>query len=85
MLVAQAAFAAELFIDTKVESSRIYDVYKKIISSKRNIVLVGMPSCGKTTVGSRLADELNMCLIDTDKEIEKLSGKKNTRNFQTVG
>ena len=85
MLVAQAAFAAELFIDTKVESSRIYDVYKKIISSKRNIVLVGMPSCGKTTVGSRLADELNMCLIDTDKEIEKLSGKKIPEIFKQSG
>lgn len=85
MLVAQAAFAAELFIDTKVESDRIYEVYKKIISSKRNIVLVGMPSCGKTTVGSILADELNMQFIDTDKEIEKLSGKKIPEIFKQSG
>lgn len=85
MLVAQAAFAAELFINTKIESSRIYNVYKKIVSSKRNIVLVGMPSCGKTTIGNILADELNMCFIDTDKEIEKLSGKTIAEIFKRSG
>lgn len=72
MLVAQAAFAAELFVDTKIDESKIYKVFKKIISTKQNIVLTGMPSSGKSTVAKRLADELNMPFYDSDTEIERL-------------
>lgn len=85
MLVAQAAFAAELFIDTTVSEEKIYDVYKKIVSSKRNIVLTGMPSSGKSTIGKRLANELGMNFIDTDAEIEKVTGKPITQIFKESG
>ncbi len=85
MLVAQAAVAAELFIDTKVSESRIYDVYKKIVSTKRNIVLTGMPSSGKSTIGKQLANELGMQFIDTDKEIEKAAGKTIPEIFNESG
>ncbi len=85
MLVAQAAFAAELFIDTNVDESRVYDVYKKIVSTKRNIVLTGMPSSGKSTIGKQLANELGMQFVDTDKEIEKLAGKTIPEIFETQG
>jgi len=85
MLVSQAAFAAELFIDTKVSEDKIYDVYKKIEQSKRNIVLTGMPSSGKSTVGKQLANELGMQFIDTDKEIEKSEGKTIPEIFTEVG
>ncbi|WP_136479407.1 shikimate kinase [Acetivibrio thermocellus] len=36
---------------------------------KRNIVLIGMPSSGKTTIGQPLAKTLNMGFIDTDRII----------------
>ena len=85
MLVAQAAFAAELFTGQKVSESRIYDVYKKIVSSKRNIVLTGMPSSGKSTVGKQLADELQMRFVDTDKEIEQVTGKSISEIFKSLG
>lgn len=85
MLVSQAAFAAELFIDTKVSEDKVYDVYKKIEQSKRNIVLTGMPSSGKSTVGKQLANELGMQFIDTDKEIEKSEGKTIPEIFTEVG
>ena len=85
MLVSQAAFAAELFIDTKVSEDKVYDVYKKIEQSKRNIVLTGMPSSGKSTVGKQLANELGMQFIDTDKEIEKSEGKTIPEIFTKVG
>ncbi|MBQ8267118.1 MAG: AAA family ATPase [Clostridia bacterium] len=75
MLVAQAALAAELFVDTDVPTEKIDAVYREIVKQKQNIVLVGMPSSGKTTVGKRLASELKMQFIDTDKEIERVSGK----------
>ncbi len=85
MLVAQAAVAAELFIDTTVSEEKIYDVYKKIVATKRNIVLAGMPSCGKSTIGKRLAKELNMQFIDTDEKIVKLAGKPISQIFEDLG
>lgn len=85
MLVAQAAVAAELFIDTTVSEEKIYDVYKKIVATKRNIVLAGMPSCGKSTIGKRLAKELNMQFIDTDEQIVKLAGKPISQIFEDLG
>lgn len=85
MLVAQAAVAAELFIDASVSEEKIYDVYKKIVATKRNIVLTGMPSCGKSTIGKRLADELGMRFVDTDEEIVKLAGKPISQIFKDLG
>jgi len=85
MLVAQAAVAAELFIDTTVSEEKIYEVYKKIVATKRNIVLAGMPSCGKSTIGKRLAKELNMQFIDTDEQIVKLAGKPISQIFEDLG
>ena len=41
----------------------------------RNIVLIGMPGCGKTTLGRYLAELLERDFIDADPEIEKDSGK----------
>ncbi|MBQ2933142.1 MAG: shikimate dehydrogenase [Clostridia bacterium] len=85
MLVAQAAQAAELFVDENVPIEKIDKVYHEIVKQKQNIVLVGMPSSGKTTVGKRLAAELNMQFVDTDKEIEKTSGKTITEIFTELG
>lgn len=84
MLVAQAAFAAELFIDTTISEEKIYDVYKKIVSTKRNVVLTGMPSSGKSTIGKRLANELGMDFIDTDTEIENKTGKNISQIFKDL-
>ena len=85
MLVAQAAAAAELFIDATVSEEKIYDVYKRIVATKQNIVLTGMPSSGKSTIGKRLADELGMQFVDTDEEIVKLAGKPITQIFDDLG
>lgn len=85
MLVAQAAAAAELFIDATVSEEKIYDVYKRIVATKQNIVLTGMPSSGKSTIGKLLADELGMQFVDTDEEIVKLAGKPITQIFENLG
>ena len=85
MLVSQAAYAAELFIDTKVSIEKVDAVYNAIVKQKQNIVLVGMPSSGKTTIGKQLANELNMQFVDTDKEIEKVSGKTIPEIFEEFG
>ena len=74
MLVAQAAFAAEKFVGLSVPDARIEEIYQKILASKQNIVLVGMPGCGKSTVGKIVASELGFEFIDTDEAIIKATG-----------
>ena len=74
MLVAQAVYAAEKFTEKEVPQSKIDEIFQIIFKSKQNIVLVGMAGCGKTTVGKKLAEELNLEFIDTDEEIVKKYG-----------
>lgn len=50
-----------------------------------NIVLVGMMGSGKSTVGKLLAEQMGIPLIDTDKEIEKISGKTVSEIFEVDG
>lgn len=71
MLVAQAVFAVEFFLDCAIDSAKIDEIYNKVCSQKENIVLIGMPSCGKSTVGKRLANQLNCPFYDTDELILK--------------
>ena len=70
MLVAQAAFAAEKFVDIKIMTSKINEVYKKILNEKQNIVLIGMPACGKSTNGKKIAEYLGRDFYDSDEVIE---------------
>ncbi|MBR3810615.1 MAG: shikimate dehydrogenase [Clostridia bacterium] len=70
MLVAQAAAAVERFIEKTVSRKDIESVYNSLFKSKENIVLIGMPSCGKTTVGTIVAEKLNREFFDSDILIE---------------
>ncbi len=74
MLISQAVKSSELFLNTKFEDSFCEKIYKEIKSEKENIVLIGMPSCGKTTVGKMLSSDLKKKFIDTDEEISKSEG-----------
>ena len=74
MLVAQAVYASSIFTDTTYDKKIIDDIYKQIYNSKRNIVLIGMPTCGKTTISKVLADKLNKELVDTDTLVEQKMG-----------
>ena len=85
MLVAQAAFAVEKFTAANIPTEETERVYKKMLKSKENIVLIGMPGCGKTTIGKAVAEELNMSFIDTDDEIVKEAGKDIPRIFDETG
>lgn len=71
MLVAQAVFASNKFLDRICNDITIEIIYKSILASKQNIVLIGMPGCGKSTIGKELANALDKEYVDTDELIEK--------------
>ncbi len=85
MLVAQAAFAAEKFVERSVSNERIDEIFKEIYSSKENIVLVGMPGSGKTTVGKLISQNLGLELLDTDVLITEKTGKTPDELIKTLG
>lgn len=85
MLVAQAVFAAEKFTGKSYDNSVIEKIYAGINSSKENIVLVGMPSSGKTTVGKIVADITGREFIDIDEMIEKTGNMKISDIFSKYG
>lgn len=71
MLVAQAVYAAGIFLDEKILENEIDRIYNIIKKQKENIVLIGMPSSGKSTIGIEIAKLLNKEYIDTDSLIEE--------------
>lgn len=75
MLILQAARAAEIFLGTTLEKEKVEYVIKKIFESKENVVLVGMPGSGKSTVGRLIAELTGRTFIDTDTVIEEMTGK----------
>lgn len=85
MLVAQAALACEKFIDTEISLSKTDAVYRKLLSEKENVVLTGMPGCGKSTLGRLLADALGRSFLDTDDEIVKRIGMSIPEYFAAYG
>ena len=74
MLVAQAWRAAELFTGAPIPEGRVEEVLQELAAAQRNVVLVGMPGCGKTTVGRRLAERLGKDFVDLDEEIVQSAG-----------
>lgn len=85
MLIAQAVAAAGLFFDRTPPASLADRLYRTLLGEKENIVLIGMPSCGKTTVGERLAQKTNRPFFDTDREIEKSTGATPAEIIKTKG
>jgi shikimate dehydrogenase len=75
MLVAQAVFSSELFQDTKLDDALIEKIFSKLSQSSQNIVLIGMPGCGKTTTGRRLARMLERPFVDIDEAIKARTGR----------
>ena len=51
----------------------------------RSVVLVGMPGCGKSAIGRRLANRLELPFVDADDEIELAAGKAITDIFKEHG
>ena len=74
MLVAQAKESAEWFTGTAIADTRFAEIHKALSSQMQNIVLIGMPGCGKSTVAKLLSQELQRPVLDADEEIAKAAG-----------
>lgn len=85
MLCAQAVKAAESFTKTKIDETKTLEILSALESSMLNIVLVGMPGCGKSTAGKLLAQKLDREFIDTDSLIEQSESKPIPEIFKDSG
>lgn len=87
MLVAQAVYAAEYFLDTPFadRAGEIRRGSADLRAEILNISLVGMPSCGKTTLGRALARKLGRTFVDLDEEIVRAAGCSIPEIFEAQG
>ena len=85
MLVAQAKRAAELFTGQNIDDSRAEAVLHGLRGQLTSIVLIGMPGCGKTTVGRALAGKLGRTFVDLDEEIVRRAGMSIPEIFAREG
>lgn len=74
MLVGQGARACERFTGEIVPESRWEQILCKLEREAENLILIGMPGCGKSTVGQLLAQKLNRPFFDADEELVKRFG-----------
>ncbi len=82
MLVGQAAGSADLFLEVldpeenrRISEECIEAVTAQIASETANVILIGMPGCGKSLVGKLLADRLGRPFLDLDQEFAKRFGR----------
>lgn len=85
MLIAQAKESAEWFTGTKIPDERIPNVHQILRNQMENIVLIGMPGCGKSTVGRLLADATGKQFVDADAMIEEAAQKTIPEIFAQSG
>lgn len=85
MLVEQARCACQLFTGQSVPQEETLRISAKVAAATMNIALIGMPGCGKSTVGAELARQLGRRFVDMDVEIEKKAGKSIPEIFAQDG
>lgn len=85
MLIAQAVYAAEFFLDKTFDETIIDTIFRDLQYQTCNIVLIGMPSAGKTTIGRMLEERLKKPFIDLDDVIVEKAGKSIPEIFEENG
>ena len=85
MLVAQAVKASEIFLDKQYPDGTLDKIYNHIKRDKENIVLIGMPASGKSTVGRILAKKTGRKLVDTDELIVERAKMQIKDIFASLG
>ena len=85
MLVNQAREAASLMTQVQISDQQADNVYRKIKMQMENIILIGMPGCGKSTIGQLLAEQCGKTFVDTDDLIVQKAGKTIPQIFAEDG
>ena len=85
MLIAQAKQSVEFFLDKSIDNHIIDDIYQDMLRERCNIVLIGMPSAGKTTIGKMLENRMQKEFIDLDDIIIEKAGKSIPEIFEESG
>ena len=85
MLVAQARRSSEIFLGNTLPDGEIPRITKLLSGSMQNIILIGMPGCGKSTVGAILSQRLKRPLLEADAELVKAAGVAIPAIFETEG
>lgn len=85
MLIAQAKYAVEIFLNTSIPESSINDIYRELLFDKKNVVLIGMPSSGKTTLAKEISKLLKKDFVDIDAEIVSKIGMPISDYFEQYG
>ncbi len=85
MLVAQAHMSAQSFISREIPVEKIDEITNQLDFEMKNIVLIGMPGCGKSTVSKLLGRDLSRQVVDTDSEIQKNEGRAIAEIFAVDG
>ena len=77
-LVAQGVEAANHFQGESFGTKEIEQILRDMRREKENIILIGMPGVGKTTVGKALGEKMGRTFVDVDQELEKEIGDIST-------
>ncbi len=85
MLVAQAKESAEWFTGTQIPDNVIPVILRKLKNQMENIILIGMPGCGKTTVGKLIAQKTGKNFIDADAYLVETAKKTIPEIFAESG
>ena len=85
MLVAQAKRSSEIFTGASIPDERIEEIRHSLSREMENIVLIGMPGCGKTKVALALSERLGREVLDADEEIVKAAGMSIPEIFEREG
>lgn len=85
MLVAQAKESAEWFTGTAINDSCIPGIHNLLRRQMENIILIGMPGSGKSTIGKMLAQHFGKSFVDADAVLEADAGKTIPEIFAADG
>lgn len=85
MLVSQAVYACEIFTGKKISEDVCKRTFDNIFKQKENIVLIGMPSSGKSSIGAYLANATGREFVDTDAKIVEKIGMPISDYFAKYG
>ena len=85
MLVYQAAYADNIFLNKTINEDIVDACLNNLLLEKGNILLIGMPTSGKSIISKMLGECLNLEVIDMDEELEKILGMSIKECFEAKG